>query len=208
MIINPYKNRGRRSIRLKGFDYTSPGAYFITICTADRVCLFGQVVNGEMRLNKYGMLAADEWLRTPVIRPRVTLDAFIIMPNHMHGIIILNNFRNHCRGTLQCAPAESVYNIQTSVPHTPTLERFGQPTSDSIPTIVRLYKSVTTKRINELRRTPGVSVWQRNYYERIIRDEKSLNRIREYITSNPLKWESDRNNYPDGLKKSSVQKNY
>jgi REP element-mobilizing transposase RayT len=192
MINNPYKKRGRRSIRLKGFDYTSPGAYFITICTDDRICLFGRVANGEMRLNNYGILAADKWVRTQAIRPRVTLDEFIIMPNHMHGIIIINDITNCCRGTSQCAPAKLFNKKLSRVPPAPTLERFGRPTSDSIPTIVRLYKSVTTKRINELRGTPGVSVWQRNYYERIIRDEKSLNRIRKYIFCNAMNTKFDK----------------
>jgi len=138
MTKNPYRNRGRRSMRLKGFDYTSPGAYFITICTDDRVCLFGQVANCEMHLNKYGVLAADEWMRTQVIRPRVTLDAFIIMPNHMHGIIIINDITNCCRGTSQCAPAKLFNKKLSSVPHASTLERFGRPTSDSSTDVSRI----------------------------------------------------------------------
>ena len=168
----------RRSIRLKGYDYSQAGAYFITICTQDRACLFGDVVDGEMRLNDVGGMVHDEWLRTADMRPNVELDAFVVMPNHFHGIIILHP---DGRGTLQRTP-------------TTTVEQFGKPTSNTVPTIVRLFKSASTKRINEHRGTPGVSVWQRNYYEHIIRNEESLNRIRQYIYENPARWDMDRNN--------------
>lgn len=105
------------------------------------------------------------------------LDAFVVMPNHVHGIIALADHDG--RGTSQRGP---------------TIERFGKPTSDSIPTILRLFKSATTKRINEMRDTPGLPVWQRNYYEHIIRNESSLDRIRQYIFDNPARWAIDREN--------------
>ena len=100
------------------------------------------------------------------------LDAFIVMPNHIHGIIIR-------RGTARRAP---------------TVERFGKPVAGSLPTLVRAYKSAVTQGINTLRRTPGDSVWQENYYEHIVRSEAELNRIREYIATNPMRWGSDRYN--------------
>ena len=100
MVYDP-KRHHRRSIRLRGYDYAQAGAYFVTIVTQGRECLFGQVVNGEMRLNDAGRIAQDELLRTAVIRPRVTLDAFVVMPNHIHDIIVLSD---HGRGTLQRAP--------------------------------------------------------------------------------------------------------
>ena len=175
-MANPFGKHHRRSIRLKGYDYSQPGAYFITICAHNRKPLFGNVVKGKMRLNALGEIVRHEWLRTADIRPNVELDAFVLMPNHIHGIIILHD---DGRGTLQRAP---------------TTEQFGKPTSNSIPTIVRLFKSVTTKHINEIRRTPGAPVWQRNYYEHIIRDSESMNRIQEYITQNPLRWHLDREN--------------
>ena len=171
------KKHHRRSIRLKGFNYSRAGAYFVTICTKDRACLLGAVVDGDMRLNEFGEIVREEWLRTEQIRPNVALDTFIVMPNHIHGIIILNGDTR--RGTLQRAP---------------TIERFGKPTSNTIPTIIRLFKSITTKRINERRGTRGVPIWQRNYYEHIIRNDDELNQIREYIMTNPLKWEFDREN--------------
>ncbi len=182
MKYNPKKHH-RHSIRLKYYDYSSPGAYFITICTKNRACLFGNIVNGKMILNEYGKIAHDEWLKTEIIRPRVKLDSFVIMPNHIHGIIILNDDICYCRGTLQRAPTTQ---------RAPTFEQFGKPTSDSIPTIVRLFKSATTKRINEYRNTPTVSVWQRNYYEHIIRNNTELKHIRNYIENNPIKWENDK----------------
>ena len=177
MPYDPEKHH-RRSIRLKGYDYAQPGAYFVTICTQHRACLFGAVVDGEMRLNELGRIVRDEWLKTAKLRPRVVLDEFVVMPNHVHGIIMVVD-DDGGRGTLQRAP---------------TIERFGKSTSDSIPTIVRLFKSATTRRINQHRGTPGTLVWQRNYYEHIIRNEQTLNRIRRYIVENPLRWHLDREN--------------
>jgi len=175
MQYDPQKHH-RRSIRLKNYDYASSGAYFVTIVTHGRQCLFGAIVDGQMRLNEFGEIVCDEWLKTEIIRPRVQLDVFVIMPNHIHGIIIVNDVDGCCRGTLQRAP---------------TIEQFGKPTSDSIPTIIRLFKSATTKRINEYRNTPAVSVWQRNYYEHIIRNETEWQRIRQYIANNPIHWKHD-----------------
>jgi len=166
----------RRSIRLAGCDYSQAGAYFVTVCAQDRICLFGDIMNGEMRLNDAGKIVHDEWLRTADIRSNVELDVFVVMPNHFHAIILLHP---DGRGTLQRAP---------------TVEQFGKPTSNTIPTIVRLFKSVSTKRINEIRHTPGAAIWQRNYYEHIIRNDESLNRIREYIMTNPIRWEADEEN--------------
>ncbi len=182
MTYDPSRHH-RRSIRLPGYDYTRAGAYFITIVTHDRACLFGDVVDGDMRLNESGEIAHAEWRRTAAIRPRVVVDAFVVMPNHLHGIVILTDDGGR-RGTLQRAPTQCA----------PATERFGQPTPGSIPTIVRLFKSATTKRINDMRGTPGLPVWQRNYYEHIIRDDESLRRIRQYIRDNPVHWAFDRDN--------------
>ena len=117
MPYNPDTYR-RRSIRLKGYDYTQAGAYFVTVVTYGRECLFGDVVDGDMVLNENGQIIVEEWVRTADIRPNVSLDVFIVMPNHIHSIIMIADGR----GTLQRAP---------------TTERFGQPTSNSIPTIIR-----------------------------------------------------------------------
>ena len=180
MPYDPFKHH-RRSIRLPGYDYSSPGAYFITIDTHDRMHIFGKIVNGEMRLNEWGQIAHDEWLKTPAIRPEIQLDEFVIMPNHMHGIIFITE-----------NGAKTVGARRRRAP-TP-VERFGNPIPGSIPTIIRAYKSAVTHRINQIRRTPGAHVWQRNYWEHIVRNEHELSRIREYTRNNPMQWEMDADN--------------
>jgi putative transposase len=174
------RTHDRKSIRLKEYDYSQPGEYFITICKHDKQCIFGEIVDEEIQLSKEGEIVKEEWLRTSIIRPDVKLDSFIIMPNHIHGIIVLNEMHeSYGRGTSQRAP---------------TVERFGKPTSNSIPTIIRLFKSVTTKRINQIHHLPGLSIWQRGYYDHIIRGEKDLNNIQDYIINNPIKWSLDDEN--------------
>ncbi len=155
------------------YDYTSEGAYFVTTCTEGHKHLFGKVVNQTMELSQIGQIVREEWLQTAILRPNVELDVYSIMPNHFHGIIFL------CRGTSRRAP---------------TRETFGKPTKDSIPTIIRLFKSSVTKRANEMRGTPGLPVWQRNYYEHVVRDGSDLDRIREYILENPTNWKVDEGN--------------
>ena len=175
-----FKNKYRiESIRLPGYDYSQPGAYFITIVTHNRQCLFGNIVDGKMILNEYGELVKNEWLKTGVIRPNIIIDAFVVMPNHLHGILIITD-NYDCGGTLQRAST------------TKTTEQFGKPTKNSIPTIVRLFKSTTTKQINQLRvSTPMQPLWQRNYFEHVIRDDNELTRIHQYIINNPNRWEED-----------------
>ena len=141
----------RCSIRLKGYDYTLPGAYFVTLNTRRGEHLFGEIVDGEIQLSEYGEIVQDCWNETPEHFARADLDAFVVMPNHIHLVIILTDSQSTaCRALTDCAP-------------TPT---FGKPISDSLPTIIRSLKSAVTKRINELRDTSGVPVWQRNYYAR------------------------------------------
>jgi REP element-mobilizing transposase RayT len=118
----------------------------------------------------------EEWLKTAEIRKNVELDVFVVMPNHFHGILVIVD---KCRGTVHRAP---------------TLEQFAKPTSGSLPTIVRYFKSAVTRRINELRGAPNMPVWQRNYYEHVIRNENDLDEIREYIVNNTLKWDLDSEN--------------
>ncbi len=169
----------RRSIRLKDHDYSQVGGYFITICTHLRECLLGEVVDGETRLTKFGEIVHHEWFRTEEIRPRVRLnkDEFVMMPNHIHGVLWL---------------LES--DVGARRRRAPTREEFGKPVPGSLPTIIRSFKSVCTRKINIMRTTPGEKVWQRNYYEHIIRTETSLNEIRRYIQDNPTRWHFDRYN--------------
>jgi len=168
--------RHRRSLRLQGYDYGRAGGCFVTICAHERACLFGEVVDGAVRLNEVGALVRACWEEIPTHFPNVHLDAFAIMPNHVHGIVWLVT----SVGARHAVPVPG--------------ERFGRPVSGSIPTIIRSFKAAVTQRINRHRRTPGASVWQRNYYEHIIRDDESLDRIREYIANNPRQWELDREN--------------
>jgi REP element-mobilizing transposase RayT len=202
----------RRSIRLQGFDYTQPGAYFITTVTRDRACLFGQVIDGEMRLNDAGEIARQCWLDIPNHFSNAQLDEFVIMPNHVHGVIVLveSSDMTYNVGARHAVPlpndavplpndAMPLPNDAVPLPRDLSKgEKFGNPISGSIPTIVRSYKSAVTKRINECHGTPGAPVWQRGYYEHIIRNHESLNRIREYIMNNPLQWALDREN-PDAM---------
>ena len=168
MTYNPDIHH-RHSIRLRDYDYRSAGAYFVTICTFQRECLFGDVVDGEMRLNSLGEIAREEWLRTEIVRKNVSMDAFVIMPNHFHGILLMDD---SCRG--EAAPRPVM--------------------AGSIGAILGQFKSIVTKRINALRDNPGCPVWQRNYYEHVVRNEGDLANIRQYIANNPLKWDLDENN--------------
>lgn len=195
---------GGGSIRaFRVFNYSRPGAYFITICTHDRGCLFGEVVDGVMESNVYGRIVADEWYRTATVRSNVVLDAFVVMPNHIHGIIVIvesddgvdaaerGDMAQRRRGT----PAVCPYTPPPAFtdPPTSTDRTFGGAVAGSLSTIMRQYKSVVTKRINQHRHTPGAPVWQRGFYEHIIRNERALNQIRRYIINNPMQWRRDRN---------------
>ncbi len=154
----------RRSIRLPGHDYARSGAYYVTIVTRERVLLFGDVIGGEMRLNDTGQLILDAWEWLAMQYPYVELDSYIIMPNHLHGIIVI------------IAPTSR--------------KPLGR--------LVGAFKTVTTKQVNLAQGTPGQPLWQRNYYEHVIRDDEELARIREYIVNNPMQWEMDAEN-PDAI---------
>jgi putative transposase len=163
----------RRSIRLQGYDYSQPGAYFVTICTRDRECVLGDVTECEMRLNDIGRRAQAAWEALPTRFADIILDAFTIMPNHIHGIIIV--------GAQFIAPNHSTVAQRGAMNRAPTL---GE--------IVRTYKAVSTHLI---RRTVNSRfAWQRNYYEHVIRDDHSLVRIRDYIANNPARWAEDEEN--------------
>ena len=165
-----------RSIRIKGYDYARPGAYFITVCTRNREFMFGAVVNGKMRLNELGRIVESTWRDLPNHYPNLKLDAFTVMPNHVHGIIIITDVG----AGLKPAP--------TNATNQQSIRRHG------LPEVVRAFKTFSSRRINALRGTPGVPIWQRNYYDHVVRSEETLNRIREYITTNPLRWALDREN--------------
>lgn len=153
----------RRSIRLPSFDYRQFGAYFLTICSHLKEPVFGEIAEEAIVLNDWGEIVEQEWLQTDAARHYVGTDQYVVMPNHFHGILWLR------RGVVQLS------NVQPQ----------------SLGAVVRAFKSASTKRINELRGTPGAPVWQRNYYERVIRDDAELNRARDYIINNPVKWSDD-----------------
>lgn len=173
----------RRSLRLKDYDYSQEGAYFVTICTQRKMMLFE---NEEIRA-----IAERCWLEIPEHFPNVQLDEWIIMPNHFHGILIIFD---KCRSATYCTT--SAYNVRRGDPVGRPYIRPHGPAPDSIGTIIGQFKSVVTKRVNKLRGTPGAPVWQRNYYEHVIRNEDDLNEIRQYILDNPVKLDMDENN-PD-----------
>lgn len=148
--------------------------YFLTICSYRRQLLFGHVVDGVIKLNELGEIVCDEWRKSANIRCELELDAFIVMPNHVHGIVVLNG-----------------PNVVGATVRSPS--RAG-PYKHSLGAFVGGFKSAVAKRINLLCGAPEPPIWQRNYYKHVIRDEESLNRIREYVLNNPKQWDSDPEN--------------
>ena len=179
MKYNPATHH-RRSIRLKNYDYSQGGAYFITILTKDRKNLFGKVVDGEMKPNEFGDILTECWHWLVKHHVYVDLDEWVLMSNHLHGIIVIQD------GLGRGGSRTALTPLAPAIPSTTKRKPLGR--------LVGAFKTVSTRRINELRRTEGFTVWHRNYYEHIIRSEKAMNRIREYIFSNPLRWEFDREN--------------
>jgi len=161
----------RRRIRLRGYDYSHPGAYFLTICKHKYGSAFGEILDGKMKLNECGHIISACWHNLPEYHPHVTLNAFIVMPNHVHVIVVIN------RVDSESAPV-------------------GSGEQRSLFEIVRVFKTSSSRRINKVRGTVGSPVWQRSYWEHIIRNQEEFNRIHEYIIANPRRWHLDREN-PD-----------
>jgi REP element-mobilizing transposase RayT len=198
----------RRSIRLKEYDYSKGGAYFVTICVHDGAWLFGEFKNDEVVLNDFGKVVEEVWLGLPKHYLNVILDEYIIMPNHFHGIIFLKevegwqkNLNNKNLVGAGFKPArwseenESFKNENTldaekraGYKPAPTEKDFKNVRIHALPEIIRGFKTFSAKEINKLRNTKGTPVWQRNYYEHIIRSETSLADIRQYISENPQRW--------------------
>ena len=171
----------RRSIRLPEYDYSQAGLYYLTIRTHQPVQLFGRVVDGKMQLNSLGQIAHDEWLRTADVRSNVVLVEFVVMPNHVHVLFWI---------------VDDLIRPDTPVacPDGQRIRRFGESVPGSVSAIMRQYKSLVTKQINRILNTPVASVWQRNFYERVVRDEREANNTRRCIVENPMQWHLDRNN--------------
>jgi len=175
----------RKSIRLKHYDYSQNGAYFVTICTQERACLFGEIINGKMVMNNAGRMVQNVWDGIESHYVGINTDAFIVMPNHFHGIIVIVG-----SGPRACPDVGDVQPQGVA----PTL---------SFPDVVHRFKTMTTKQYADGVKTQGwrsfrIRFWQRNDHEHIIRHGEDMNRIRQYIINNPLQWESDNEN-PNNL---------
>lgn len=206
-------NFQHRSLRLNGFDYAEERAYFVTICAHSRSSLFGEVVEDTVCLSAIGEIARDCWLAIPAHFPSIELDSFVIMPDHMHGILVIQPNDNvgarhavptqrspQTDGARHAVPLHEqspldVDGARHAVPlheQSRPVAKFGKPQPRSPGTIIGSYKSAVTKHVNDLRHTPGATVWQRNYHDHIIRNEYDLNLIRAYIENNPARWIGDR----------------
>lgn len=226
------KKHQRKSIRLSEYDYSFPNWYYITICVHEKRNLFGKINNGKMILNELGNVVEEEWINTKIIRKYVDLDYYVIMPNHLHGLIIIEQSIEdvgairrietkdlHGRGELNSPDKDDSGRIQ----YAPTENKFKSPSQttedvgatrwvaqnkedgaiqriaptkqtlipNSLGSIIGQFKSKVTKRLRELSGNSDLKIWQRNYYEHIIRNQIDLQNIRKYITLNPLKWEID-----------------
>jgi putative transposase len=168
----------RRSVRLKGYDYAEAGAYFITICAQDRGCVFGDIADGQVRLGPAGEVVRRCWEELPKKYPTIELDAFELMPNHLHGIVGLFPLEGEGGET---PPLQGKYDVLR-----PTL---GQ--------VMGFFKYESTRGVNDNWGAPGRRLWQRSYFDHVIRNEQALEAIRQYIETNPLRWEADAEN-PDG----------
>jgi putative transposase len=163
------------------------------MCTHQREDLFGEIVEGVMRLNEFGHIVVECWEAIPRHFPHVECDAFVVMPNHIHGIVVIVDAPK---------PGNSTSDVPVGAQHAAPLQTTNRSNSrpnvapGSLGAIVRSFKSAVTKRTNRLRQVEGAPVWQRNYYERIIRNERELNAYRDYILNNPAQWEFDRDNLP------------
>jgi len=171
---------GRRSFRIKDYDYSSHGGYFVTLCVQNRLSLFGMIGDAGMQMNELGTCVSDCWEWLSVRYSFIELDVWTLMPNHLHGILILDPRR---RGASRFALEEGEGGSRTAPT---TIKPLGR--------LIGAFKTVSTKRINAIRDTPGAVLWQRNFWERVIRNMDELNRIREYISLNPRRWLLDREN--------------
>jgi REP-associated tyrosine transposase len=176
----------RRSIRLKDYDYFSPGAYFVTIVTHSYKCIFGKIIDQELLMNHLGKIVEQCWVLLPDHFLGVEVQPYMVMPNHIHGIITIHE--NDCRGTIYRAPtAHDERPIADD--RTRKTEKFGQPVIGSLPTIIRTYKAAVSRIARK--ELTMVNIWQRNYYEHIIRNQSDLESIANYILANPVHWSDD-----------------
>lgn len=199
MVFDPNIHH-RKSIRLRGYDYTEPGSYFITLVSWKRELFFGEIIDGLMHTSIEGQIVLDEWMKTSQIRQNVLIDEYILMPNHFHGILNITDQSNV--RSIQQNDIGSMSHADTGlVGQTVGAMRRIAPTklpkgaeSGSIGAIIGQIKSITTKKIHKQWENSAIPVWQRNYYEHIISSMEELNQIRHYIQTNPLHWSDDTEN--------------
>jgi putative transposase len=163
----------RRSIRLPGFNYSQAGVYFVTICAFERRCLFGRMRDDAVDLGAIGRIVQARWLEMPQRFAHAELDAYVVMPNHLHGILLLHR-----------TPARDPGHA----------EGFQKPVAGSLPTIIRSFKAEVSARAKHAGVQPGHPVWQRNYFERVLRDGKEYSAAARYILENPARWHFDHEN--------------
>jgi REP element-mobilizing transposase RayT len=206
-MYDPEKHH-RRSVRLRGYDYSQPGEYFLTLCIEEMRTLFGRVLNGRMELNAFGEIADQEWRKSSTMRHELELDEWVVMPNHLHGIVRIVNRDDGIVGAQGLVPSpelgKSGVGAQGLVPLRPALHRPGgrripPRRPRSLASFVAGFKSAVKTRINEFRGTPRAPVWQENYHEHVIRNPHELEILRDYIRHNPLRWACDRYNPERGV---------
>lgn len=184
-MAEKFRNKYRTtSFRLEGYNYAWAGAYFITICTLHRAHFFGRVVKGKVELSPVGKIVEEEWLKSPDIRPDMSLhlDEFVVMPNHFHGILIIGN-NEYNRDTMHNNSGDILQCVST-----PYKNQFG-PQKKNLASIIRGFKSAVSIRARKINPAFG---WQSLYYERIIRDRRAWLTIANYIKNNPFNWQEDR----------------
>jgi putative transposase len=181
MSHNPL-HKSFKTVRLRHHRYDEPGAYSLTIVAHNRNSLFGEIIEGEMCLNNLGEIVREEWLRSAQVRPAFELDAFVIMPNHVHGIVMLNE------------SARSAERIESARSAALPLRNKNERSPASISSFVAGFKAAVTSRIRALLKEPGFQVWQPRFHDHVIRADDDLQAIREYINNNPQQWNLDREN--------------
>lgn len=189
----PDPSHHRRPVRLPESDYALSAAYFVTLVTQDRANRFGELSNGEMRLNSLGKIIESTWNTLPDHFP-LHLDVWVIMPNHFHGIVWICEDNGKQMSKVAVGAKRSARYIGSDDTQPGRMLRPSRPTgtkSGSLNAIVQNFKSVTTRKINAFLRKPGQPLWQRNYFEHVIQDDDDLERVRRYIQTNPLYWDRD-----------------
>ena len=189
----------RRSIRLRHYDYSQAGFYFVTICTHEKQALFGEIIGREMCLNRAGIIAQSEWHKTGLMREKIILHDFVVMPNHVHGIIEIVNSNdttsaNYPNVGAHCVRphSDNIHDDDNSVYYPNSVIGGRTQCAPTLGFVIRGYKAAVTKQIHLLQSVTGQKIWQRNYHEHVIRNEASYLKIAEYVQTNPLKWHDDR----------------